>query len=162
MERLKSKHPSQPYNPNVANAFFRAGMIEAWGRGIERVIQACLAHGLETPELKYEGSGLWVTFRFRSQQEPGPEKAGTKPALSRHQADVLRKASSESSLIRLMDVTGRTDRTKFRDQILRPLLETGLIAMTLPDKPKSPNQRYRLTHQGRAVLANLESGANKP
>jgi ATP-dependent DNA helicase RecG len=40
VERLKSKHPSQPYNPDVANAFFRAGMIEAWGRGIERVIQA--------------------------------------------------------------------------------------------------------------------------
>jgi ATP-dependent DNA helicase RecG len=161
VERLKSKHPSQPYNPDVANAFFRAGMIEAWGRGIERVIQACLAHGLEPPELKYEGSGLWVTFRFRSPQEPRPEEAGTKPALSRHQADVLRQASTESSLVELMEVTGRTDRTKFRDQVLRPLLEAGLIAMTLPDKPKSPSQRYRLTHQGQTVLANLDLGANK-
>jgi len=98
---------------------------------------------------------------FRSQQEPRPEEAGTKPALSRHQVDVLRRASTESSLVELMEVTGRTDRTKFRDQILRPLLEAGLIALTLPDKPKSPNQRYRLTHQGQTVLANLDLGANE-
>jgi len=26
------KHPSQPYNPDIANAFFRAGLIESWGR----------------------------------------------------------------------------------------------------------------------------------
>lgn len=33
------KHSSQPYNPDVANAFFRAGMIETWGRGIERIME---------------------------------------------------------------------------------------------------------------------------
>ncbi|WKZ64033.1 MAG: ATP-binding protein [Saprospiraceae bacterium] len=32
MERLTtSKHPSMPYNPDIANAFFRSGYIEAWG-----------------------------------------------------------------------------------------------------------------------------------
>ena len=33
VERLKKKHPSRPFNPDVANCFFRAGLIEAWGRG---------------------------------------------------------------------------------------------------------------------------------
>lgn len=42
--KLKGKHPSQPFNPDVANAFFRAGMIEAWGRGVEFSFQA------KTPE----------------------------------------------------------------------------------------------------------------
>ncbi len=37
MEKLLGKHPSQPYNPLLANAFFRAGYIEAWGRGIEKI-----------------------------------------------------------------------------------------------------------------------------
>ncbi|RCV62837.1 ATP-dependent DNA helicase RecG [Methanophagales archaeon] len=31
IETLKQKHPSKPYNPDIANAFFRAGLIEAWG-----------------------------------------------------------------------------------------------------------------------------------
>lgn len=35
----------------------------------------------------------------------------------------------------------------------RDLLEQNLIAMTLPDKPQSRPHRYRLTAQGRALLA---------
>ena len=41
MEKLLGKHPSQPYNPLLANAFFRAGYIEAWGRGIEKIAEEC-------------------------------------------------------------------------------------------------------------------------
>ena len=37
---LRSRHVSHPFNPQVANVFFRAGEIEAWGRGIERIFQA--------------------------------------------------------------------------------------------------------------------------
>ncbi|MEP6905951.1 MAG: ATP-binding protein, partial [Gemmatimonadales bacterium] len=41
VEKLREKHASQPFNPDVANVFFRAGEIEAWGRGIERIFGAC-------------------------------------------------------------------------------------------------------------------------
>ncbi|MFZ4526792.1 MAG: ATP-binding protein, partial [Chlorobium sp.] len=51
-------HSSQPFNPDVANAFFRAGMIEAWGRGIERIMQECVKAGVPEPELRYERTGL--------------------------------------------------------------------------------------------------------
>ena len=33
VEKLKQKHSSMPYNPDIASAFFRAGIIEAWGSG---------------------------------------------------------------------------------------------------------------------------------
>jgi len=69
VERLTSKHPSQPYNPDIANAFFRAGMIEAWGRGIEKVMQACRSAGLALPALRYEKLGLWVEFNYPSMSE---------------------------------------------------------------------------------------------
>ena len=32
-----SKHASKPYNPAIANAFYLAGFIESWGRGIEKM-----------------------------------------------------------------------------------------------------------------------------
>ena len=32
--RLLAKHASQPANPDIANAFFLAGKIESWGRGV--------------------------------------------------------------------------------------------------------------------------------
>ena len=62
--KLKGKHPSQPFNPDVANAFFRAGMIEAWGRGIERILEACRTANTPEPRLRYEPSGLWVEFSY--------------------------------------------------------------------------------------------------
>jgi ATP-dependent DNA helicase RecG len=61
---LKAKHPSHPFNPDVANAFFRAGMIEAWGRGIERIFEACRTAQFPSPRLRYEPSGLWLEFRY--------------------------------------------------------------------------------------------------
>jgi hypothetical protein len=51
-----------------------------------------------------------------------------------------------------MEPSGRTDRTKFRDQIVRPLLEAGLLEMTIPDKPRSSRQRYRTTPAGARFL----------
>jgi len=59
-------------------------------------------------------------------------------------------------MVHLILVTGRSDRTKFRDQVLNPLIEVGLIEMTIPDKPRSSLQKYRLTEKGRAFLIELE------
>jgi ATP-dependent DNA helicase RecG len=51
-----------------------------------------------------------------------------------------------------MGLIGRANRTKFRDQVLRPLLDAGLIEMTIPDKPTSSKQKYRLTEMGKQIL----------
>ena len=64
MAKLKAKHASRPFNPDVANAFFRAGMIEARGCGIELILEACRTAEIPEPDLRYESDGLWVNFRF--------------------------------------------------------------------------------------------------
>jgi ATP-dependent DNA helicase RecG len=54
-----------------------------------------------------------------------------------------------------MSLFGWTNRTKFRDKFIRPLLDAGLLAMTEPDKPRSSRQRYVATavhHLNRAGL----------
>jgi len=63
VEKLLVKHPSIPYNPDIANAFFRSGYIEAWGRGFSKMSNQCLAAGLPHPLYSYETSGFWVVFR---------------------------------------------------------------------------------------------------
>ena len=63
LERLMGKHPSTPYNPLLANAFFRAGYIESWGRGIEKINRECREHGIATPIFDNSMSGLMVTFK---------------------------------------------------------------------------------------------------
>ena len=48
-----------------------------------------------------------------------------------------------------MKETGHTNRTRFRNTVLLPLIEAGLVAPTIPDKPRSSKQRYCVTGKGR-------------
>ena len=54
LKKLLKQHSSQPFNPSVANAFFRAGDIEAWGRGIQRIFDACREAETPEPRVLYE------------------------------------------------------------------------------------------------------------
>lgn len=42
----------------------------------------------------------------------------------------------------LQDYCGLSGRSNFREKYLKPLLKSGLIKMTIPDKPNSKNQKY--------------------
>ena len=56
---------SRPHNPQVAHAFFRAGMIEAWGRGIPRISELCREAGNPSPTWEVQpGNVLRVRFPF--------------------------------------------------------------------------------------------------
>jgi ATP-dependent DNA helicase RecG len=63
-EKLMQPHPSEPSNPRIANAFFRCGEIESWGRGIWRIFNACKQVGFPAPKIEQEGSGWWTTFTY--------------------------------------------------------------------------------------------------
>jgi len=81
---------------------------------------------------------------------------GSRRGPSRDQVKILRHCIEERPIGKLMVISGRANRTKFRDQVLNPLLETGLLVMTIPDKPQSSKQRYRLTEKGKAYLADVK------
>jgi ATP-dependent DNA helicase RecG len=62
VENLLRKHPSKPFNPDVANTLFRAGYIESWGRGTLKIINECQARHLPAPRFYFEASGFVVAF----------------------------------------------------------------------------------------------------
>ena len=65
VEQLTGEHSSRPHNPGIAYSFFRAGMIEAWGRGIRRIAHACETAGNPAPRWEIEpGGGLWLEFPY--------------------------------------------------------------------------------------------------
>ena len=70
---------------------------------------------------------------------------GTKKGLSQDHLRILRNCKNESSAIELMEILNRTNKTKFKNIIINPLVENGFLELTNPDKPKSPLQKYRLT-----------------
>ena len=51
---------------------------------------------------------------------------------------------------------GLADRTKFRRKYIHPLLEIGMLELTIFDKPNSRNQKYRLTAKGLVLKEKLK------
>lgn len=60
-QKLFEKHPSRPYNPSIANALFRCGDIESWGRGYKRILEAVGSYNLLPPVVQIL-SGLMITY----------------------------------------------------------------------------------------------------
>lgn len=71
----------------------------------------------------------------------------------------LLKALSEGELSagELRARLGLSDAKSFRALYLRKAMDAGLVEMTVPDKPRSSRQKYRLTESGATTLAALEA-----
>lgn len=74
--KLLGQHASYPFNPDIANAFFRAGMIESWGRGIEKILESCAVAQVPPPEIQCEQGDLWIEFPFASLEKEGGPMGG--------------------------------------------------------------------------------------
>ncbi|MCD8118670.1 MAG: putative DNA binding domain-containing protein [Lachnospiraceae bacterium] len=61
-ETLMKPHKSVPFNPSIANVFYRAGYIEAWGRGIQKICDSCRELGAPNPEFMVFGDDITVKF----------------------------------------------------------------------------------------------------
>ena len=62
VEMLKQEHPSRRRNSLIAEVFFRAGLIEAWGRGIGMMVDNCVSAGLPEPVFEEYAGGIRVSF----------------------------------------------------------------------------------------------------
>ncbi len=77
IETLMERHRSVPYNPNIANGFFRAGYVETWGRGIEKICEACKNHGISMPEYTLHLEDIMVKLTPLTQFKVPKESDGT-------------------------------------------------------------------------------------
>lgn len=61
-QTLLETHSSKPFNPDVARVFYRAGYIESWGRGIQKICDACKSLGADEPIYIVHGEDIMVKF----------------------------------------------------------------------------------------------------
>ena len=60
VENIYEKHSSIPYNPKVADVLFKAGMIESWGRGFDKIKEECENNNTPLPEYELSERGIMV------------------------------------------------------------------------------------------------------
>ena len=138
IELLQKKYPSIPYNPLVASAFFRAGYIEAWGRGIEKINNECKVAGVSAPEINYEFAGLMMTFQAKSEEigEMSPETtqktSGKTREKTREKILKLILANASVSIKEMSDKIGITEKG-IEWQIMR-LKKDGILQRIGPAK----------------------------
>jgi ATP-dependent DNA helicase RecG len=72
----------------------------------------------------------------------------------------LAAAREEISAAELQSAIGLKDRVHFLKAYLEPCLAIGWIERTIPDKPQSSKQKYRLTDKGRAKLSSRSKDAS--
>lgn len=170
IDRIRKGNVSRRRNPLIAELMRRIQMVETWGRGMrlilaeeptvqfEEVAQLFIAAFKRPSYTDAESPIDKATDKGPSSRQTTPlleDQVGTKSGPSRDQVEILRRCIEDRPLADLMGIAGRRNRTKFRDQVLNPLIEMGLIAMTIPDKPTSSNQKYRLTSKGRNLIVKL-------
>jgi ATP-dependent DNA helicase RecG len=123
IDMLQKKHSSIPYNPDIANAFFRSGYVEAWGRGIEKINDKCTEAGLPLPLIYYNTGGCWVEFRKNIFNTESLQEKG----LNERQIDALlhfkeKGKITSSEYAKRYNVTDRTARTDLLELVEKELL----------------------------------------
>ena len=84
---------------------------------------------------------------------------GVQAGLGVREVAMLRACVEESATSReLQAAAGFAGRTRSFEQRLNGLLAEGLLKMTVPNKPRSPAQRYQLTEKGQAALGRAAEG----
>lgn len=144
-EVLSKEHNSVRRNLIIADVFYRAGMIENWGRGTNRVIDQCREAGISTPEFRVVGNFTVVTFRV---------KVGQTAQVTDQVSVFCREPRSAKDI---MVKLGLKHKPTFRSNYLIPLMSMGILEMTIPDKPQSRLQKYRTTKAGMEIIKNKKS-----
>ena len=150
-DKLFMKHSSKPYNPKLANAFFMSGMIEAWGRGFDKIKEACAKYAAPLPEYDIKKSGIMVLCKacgkYMSLLE---EMQGKHDYLGQNEQDsdqdvtkiICGFCRTPHSTKEIMEHIHIQDRSFFRRHYLEPMLKADKLKRTIPDKPHSRHQKY--------------------
>ena len=105
VETLMEPHDSKPYNPDIANVFYRAGFIENWGQGIQKICDTCKEIGADLPVYELRGNDLRIHFKALERaliDHPKVQKGQSEPL-----AEPKEKLLSEK-IIRLLRDNPRT------------------------------------------------------
>ena len=162
IDNIREYHFSR--NPKIVELLKNYKLVQEFGEGIDRVFRDMESAALPAPEFRVSGNFMfyatlknknwgkknasWVVTEDVAGHDAGHDGAHDRAHDGAHDRthDDFKKLVEFCSLPRsrqeMMDYIHYSSRRHFADRYLKPLLESGRIKMTMPDKPQSKNQKY--------------------
>ena len=163
-----------PKNPVIARFFREIGRADELGSGVRNLMKYGKLFSNSNPQM-IEGDIFKIIVQCpdsmahtaaqpRSYEKELSESEQSVPSLSQVCPksvpsdlfiQLINISCDPTSAETLMKAAGQHNRTRFRRNILRPLLDNGILEMTIPHKPSSSKQKYKITSKGLALLKKI-------
>ena len=147
-----------PKNPVIASFFRSLGRADELGSGMRKLMKYGKLYGGADPEM-IEGDVFRIIMKYpdlRSDLEgiTGQVTPTVTPTVTAQVLYLLTLIKNEGNLssFEIRKLLSLKDKSHIHSAYLKPALKEGLIEMTLPEKPQSPLQKYRLTEKGINLL----------
>jgi len=177
---------SVPRNPLLFGIFHRMDLVEKIGSGIKRIRQMCRDYEVAEPVFEVSEHWVTTTFKRPTGQvedQVGTKLALSRDQVrierilnnSKALQSILKQFERDAGQVtgqvagqvlihceeprtgrEIQELLGVKHRETFLNNYLKPLLKSGLIEMTIPDKPTSSKQKYRATEKGSALISEVE------
>ena len=143
---------SHPKNPTLCQFLIQLGLFDELGSGVINIHKYLphYANGAQ-PEFLDLPEGFQLVL---------PLKEKVTPQVTPQVKDLIRVLNGEMSRVQIMEKMKLKDREHFRENYLQEAIRKDLIQYTIPEKPNSRLQKYRLTEKGK-TLQNMLSNPSR-
>ena len=133
-ETLMESYSAKPFNPDIANVFYRAGYIESWGQGIQKICDECIALGTELPRYEILGTGIKVYFPalksalIDQPKTPNRQDVGKNVGLEVGLAEKIIELISDNSGIKMSEMAEKLEvTTRTIEREMKKMRESGRV-----------------------------------
>ena len=135
-------------------------LAEGRSTGIPKILRAMRENGSPAPIFESDEHRTWFLVRLPVHEQAANEASGQDTDQgtdqgTEHVERLIAVLTGEMNRAEIQAALQLRHRRHFAAVYLKPALETGLIEMTLPEKPTSQNQRYRRTATGEALARRI-------
>lgn len=150
-------YPAYARNKLISEAFYLTGDVEKYGSGFQRIRESISYYPTMELILNEISGGFMVTLKYVNQKIVSAiENQVTEQVIEQVTEQVTEQVlrlilAIENEMTRgeIMQVLHLNHRPTFLYDYLKPALELQVIEMTIPNKPTSSKQKYRLTEYGK-------------
>ena len=137
-EALLREHESRPWNPMIAQTFYRRGIIETWGRGTLKIGRLMREAGLEPPSMAVRAGAVVVTFDLPQEaplKTPGKTPGKTTGKTTGKTPDLILEQLRTSPTLTLPELALHLGKSESAvERAVRKLRESGRMERVGPDK----------------------------